>query len=123
MAPEGHVFKHPLVGTLGEERNEHHQVGEGKKPAVGLAGGFGGAGNETQVPRAGELVDVLDADASQAGNFRIGKDLLAGFDRNHGHSPGLLTTNPKSVLKSRLLSPSHSIRCWMEIKRCRTLLQ
>jgi hypothetical protein len=30
---------------------------------------------------------MIDANSSQAGNFRVGKDLLARFDGNHGLVP------------------------------------
>ena len=80
-----------LVRALGEERNEHHKIGQCEEPVVGIAGGLGGASDETEVASFGELANVLDADAGQAGNFRIGEYFLAGFDGNHGHSPELLT--------------------------------
>jgi len=73
--------------ALGEKRDEHHQIGQRKEPIVGLAGGFRGAGDKAQVARAGELMNVLEADASQAGNFRIGEDFLTRFYCDHGRSP------------------------------------
>src|SRR5215470_7191100 len=47
------AIKRPLVGALGEKRNEHHQIRQRKEPAVSLASGFSGAGDKTEVPRAG----------------------------------------------------------------------
>src|SRR4029077_1836857 len=76
-----------LVRALGEERNQHHEIGQREEPIVSSAGCFGGASDEAEVARLGELADVLDADASQAGNFRIGEDFLARFDGNHRRSP------------------------------------
>jgi len=75
------------MSALWEERNDHHQIGQGEEPIVGVAGGFGGASDKAQVARASELVDVVQADASQAGNFRIGEDFLARFYCDHGRSP------------------------------------
>jgi hypothetical protein len=80
----------PLVGALGEKRDQDHQIGQRKEPIVSLASGFRSTGDKAQMAGAGKLMNMVDADASQAGNFRIGEDLLAGFDRNHGLSPGLL---------------------------------
>jgi len=79
------------VRTLRKERNQDHEIGQGEEPIVGFAGGFGGASDEAEVARLGELVNVVDADAGQSGNFRIGEDLLARFDGNHGLAPELLT--------------------------------
>jgi len=98
------------VGALGKQRNQDHEIGQGEEPIVGFAGGFGGASDEAEVAGLGKLVNVVDADASQAGNFRIGEDFLARFDGDHGLAPELLTTNPWIVLKSRrALSPSCSV--------------
>ena len=76
-----------LVTALGEQSHQDHEIGQGEEPIVGFAGGFGGASDEAEVARLGELADVLDTDAGQAGNFRIGEDFLARFDGNHGRSP------------------------------------
>jgi hypothetical protein len=32
-------------------------------------------------------MQVIHANAGQAGNFRVGEDLLARFDGNHGSGP------------------------------------
>jgi len=78
-----------LVRALGEERNQHHEIGQSEEPIVGFAGGFGGASDEAEMARLRELVNMVDADAGQTGNFRIGEDFLARFDGNHGRSPEL----------------------------------
>lgn len=88
-----------LVGALGEERYQHHEIGQSEEPIIGFASGFGGAGDEAEMARLGELVNVLDADASQAGNFRIGEDFLARFDRDHGLAPGPPTLLLLSALR------------------------
>jgi hypothetical protein len=82
------------VGALGEKGDQDHKIGQGEEPIIGFAGGFGGASDEAKVARASELMDVLDADASQAGNFRIGEYLLARFNGDHGRAPGLLLLLP-----------------------------
>jgi len=76
------------MGALGEERDQHHEIGQGEEPIVGFAGGFGGASDEAEVARLGKLVNVVDADASQSGNFRIGEDFLARLDGYHCLAPG-----------------------------------
>src|SRR3981189_2934091 len=91
--------------ALGEKRDEHHQIGQRKEPIVGLAGGFRGAGDKAQVARTGKLMSVVDADASQAGNFRIGEYFLARFYRDHGRllnnqfPTTFVTQSSKSLLR------------------------
>jgi hypothetical protein len=72
------------VGAAGEQRNQNHQIGQRKQPLVRLcACGFCRACKKSQVTPAREIVQMLDADSRQAGNFRFCEDFLARFYRNH----------------------------------------
>src|SRR5579883_30820 len=119
------------MGALGEERGDHHQVRKREEPIVGVAGSFRGASDETEVARASELMNMLDADASQSGNFRIGEDLLARLYRDHGScswttpslflrlaSYYLLRWNPKlgSKFRQLLLCRSCFYDAWQRVK-------
>jgi len=42
------------------------------------------------VPALRKVADVVDANPSQAGNFRVGENLLARFYGNHGLFPQTL---------------------------------
>ena len=87
-----------LVCAAREQRHQHHQIGQRKQPLVRLlAGRFRGARDEAQVPALREIADVIDANPSQAGNFRVGEDLLARFYGNHG-------LVPQTVCRTALLS-------------------
>ena len=89
-----------LVGALGEQSDQNHEVGKGKEPAVGVeAGSFGRAGDEAEMTGLGEIVDVLDADARQVRNFRIGEDLLAGLYGDHGLAPRIWTQFAFQILR------------------------
>jgi len=80
------------MGALGEQSHQNHEVRKRKEPLIRFeAGGFGGASDESQVASLCEVVDVLDANAGQAGNFRIGENLLAGLHGNHDLAPGIQT--------------------------------
>ena len=58
------------MGALGEQGHQNHQVRKGKEPLIRPdASRFGGAGDEAEVTRLGEIVDVLDADPRQARNL------------------------------------------------------
>lgn len=85
-----------------EQSNQHHQVGQRKKPLVRLlARSFRGPCDEAQVSALREIADVIDTDACQAGDFRVGKNLLARFYGNHGLVPCTLlhTVLPTSSSK------------------------
>ena len=72
-----------LVRAAREERHQHHQVGQSEQPLFGLdTSRFGRPGDHAQVTAAREVVQVIDANAGQAGNFGVRKDLLTGFDSN-----------------------------------------
>jgi len=73
------------MGALGKKGDQDHQVAESEQPLVGLlTGSFGGAGNETQVAAAREIVEVVHADARETRHFRIREDFLTGLDSDHG---------------------------------------
>jgi hypothetical protein len=77
-----------LVGAAREQSDKHHQVRQGKQPLVRLlACRFRGARDEAQMAALRKIANVIDANSSQAGNFRVGKDLLARFYCNHGLVP------------------------------------
>ncbi len=60
----------PLVAALGEQRHQHHQIRQSKQPLVGLkARSFRGASDKAEMAALGEIVDVIDADARQSGDF------------------------------------------------------
>lgn len=74
--------------ALGEQRHQHHQIRKRKQPLIGAqAGGFRGARDETEVAALRKIVHVLDANPRQAGNFRIGENLLARLYGDHGPAP------------------------------------
>jgi len=59
-----------LVGALGKQSHQNHQIRKGKEPLIcPNASRFGGAGDETEVTGLGEIVYVLDADPRQARNL------------------------------------------------------
>jgi hypothetical protein len=72
------------VGAAGKQRNQNHQIGQREQPLIRLcACGFSRAGKKTQVTPAGEIVQVLRANARQTGNFRFCKYFLARLYGNH----------------------------------------
>lgn len=73
-----------LVRALGKEGDQDHQVGQRKQPLVGLnACALRGASNESKVTALCEIVHMLDANASEVGDFSVGEDFLTRFDGNH----------------------------------------
>jgi hypothetical protein len=77
-----------LVRAAGKQGHKHHQVGQGKQPLVRLfACRFRSPRDKAQVAAFRKIADVIDANPSQAGNFRVGKNLLARFYGNHGLVP------------------------------------
>ena len=91
-----------LVCASREQGNQHHQVGQRKKPLVRLfTRCFRGPRDEPQMAAFCEIADVIDTNACQVCDFRIGKNLLARFDGNHGLVPCtvLHSVLPKSAYK------------------------
>ena len=72
-----------LVRAAREESDEHHEVGQGEQPLFGLgASSLRRASDDTQVTAAREVMQMIDADAGQSGNFGVRKDFLTRFDSN-----------------------------------------
>jgi hypothetical protein len=77
-----------LVRAARKQRHQHHQIRQCKQPLVRLlACGFRGTRDKAQVPALRKIADMIHANASQAGDFRVGKNLLARFYGNHGLVP------------------------------------
>lgn len=86
-----------LVRAAREQRHQNHQVRQSKQPLVRLdSGRLCSARDKAQMAALREVAQMLDADASQTRNFRIGEDLLARFDGNHDFDP--LSVSPPSHL-------------------------
>lgn len=82
---ESNPVRWRLVRAARKECDQHHEVGQREQPLIGLSiGGFCGAGDEAQVTAACEVVQVIGADAGQAGNFRFGENFLARLNLDHG---------------------------------------
>ena len=80
-----------------KQRNQHHEIGKRKEPLIRLLPGrLSRARDKAQVAAFREVADVVDADSGQAGDFCVGKNLLARFDGNHGLFP--LTAEPYRCL-------------------------
>lgn len=71
-----------------KQRHKNHQVRQREQPLIGLLPrGFRGARDKAQVPAFREVADMVDADPSQVGDFRVRENLLARLDGNHGFVP------------------------------------
>jgi len=76
-----------LVRALGKKGHKDHQVRKREEPLVRVeARGFRGARNEAQMAALGKIVEMLDTNPRQAGDLRIGENLLARLHGNHGPS-------------------------------------
>ena len=61
-----------------KKRGQHHQIRQREQPLLCLgAGRFRGSCDDTQMTAAREIMKMFDADARQAGHFRVRKDFLA----------------------------------------------
>ena len=79
-----------LVGATGEQRRQHHQIGKREQPLLRLrAGCFCCSCDHAQVAAPREIVNMLNADARQAGYYRVRKNLLTRLHRNQ-RGPRLL---------------------------------
>jgi hypothetical protein len=90
--PEGAIHESEavkfLVSAARKQRHQHHQIRESKQPLVRLlACCFRGTRDKAQVPALRKITDVVYANASQTGNFRVGEDFLTRFYGNHGLVP------------------------------------
>jgi len=74
-----------LVLAAVVQHGQDHQVRTRKQPLFRLlTHRLRGARDKADAPSAGEMVETLEADARQGGSLRVGKDLLAGLDLDHG---------------------------------------
>src|SRR6266404_428125 len=97
-----------LVRALRKQGHQNHQIRKCKQPLIGAdAGCFRCPRDEPQMAALRKIVHMLDANPRQAGDFRIGEDLLARLHGNHGPAPLL---RPKT--SPRLL------RCCTHRRRC-----
>ena len=72
-----------LVRTAGEQRHQHHQVGQRKQPLFGLrACRFRRSCDHAQVTAAREIVKMFNANPRQASHFRVREDFLTRLDFN-----------------------------------------
>ena len=75
--------------ALREKRDQNHQVRKREEPLVRInPRGFCRASDESQVTAFGEIVQVLDTNPRQSGDFRISENFLARLHGNHGLAPG-----------------------------------
>jgi hypothetical protein len=89
-----------LVFAARVKHSEDHQIRIREKPLFRLCfGGFRCASQRSEMAIAGETAQVFQADARQARDFILGKELLARFDSDHSCS-------------------SQGVRCSNEFKRC-----
>jgi hypothetical protein len=71
------------VRAAREQRHEHHQIRQREQPLFGLgASCFCRSRYHPQVAAAREVMQMIDANARQAGNFRVREDLLTRLDCN-----------------------------------------
>jgi len=79
-----------LVRAARKQRRQHHQVRQRKQPLFRLrAGCFGCSRDHAQVTAAREVVQMLHADARQAGHFRVRENFLARLNFYQGTSLAL----------------------------------
>lgn len=77
-----------LVRAARKERHQHHEVGKREEPLIRLLPrSLSRARDEAQVPAFREVTDVVHANPSQVGNFRVRENFLARLDGNHGLFP------------------------------------
>jgi len=102
------------VRAAREESDKHHQVGQSKQPLLGLdTSSFCRTGDHAQMTAAREVVQVIDANAGQAGNLGVREDFLTRFDSNQW---GL--ANLRRVRLGLL-----PFRCCGQVRRCKHSLQ
>jgi hypothetical protein len=75
----------PLVAAAREQRNQNHQVRQREQPLIRRHScRFRRTRDHPKMPAAREIMQVIHADAGQAGHFRVGENLLARFNSNQG---------------------------------------
>ncbi len=66
------------------QHRQDHQVRQRKQPLIGVFPRcLIRACDKAEAPAARQAVEMLHADARQAGNLRVRKDLMAGLDLDH----------------------------------------
>jgi len=107
----GSRFVENLVGAARKQRHQHHEVGQCKQPLVGLlAGRFRSPRDKTQMAALRKIANVIHADTSQAGNFRVGKNLLARFYGDHGLVPLTVCHTARLLLALKSFDAICSVR-------------
>jgi hypothetical protein len=72
------------VLAAGVQHGQNEQVGIGEKPFLRLsAGRLRCASQHSQMLATGEITEMLQADASQAGDFVFREKLLTRLNRDH----------------------------------------
>jgi hypothetical protein len=75
------------VFAAGKQDRQDHQIRIREEQLFRFSAcGFGSPGNETQMPASCKIPKMLEANASQAGDFIFGEELLARFDGDHAHA-------------------------------------
>ena len=113
--PERALLRSKLVNSLvcaaRKQGNQHHQVGQGKQPLVCLfACRFRSARDKAQMAAFRKIANVIHADTSQAGNFRVGKNLLTRFYGDHGLVPLTVCHTARLVLAPVTFDAFFSVR-------------
>jgi len=102
------------VRAAREEGNQYHEVRQSEQPLFGLgASSLRRASDDAEMTAAREVVQVIDANAGQAGNFGVREDFLTRFDSNQW---GL--ANLRRVRVGLL-----PVRCCRQVRRCKHSLQ
>src|SRR5580692_5132619 len=107
----GSRFLENLVCAARKQRHQHHEVGQGEQPLVRLlACRFCGPRDKAQVAALREIANVIDANPSQAGNLRVGKNLLARFYGDHGLVPLTVCHTARLLLAPKSFDAICSVR-------------
>jgi hypothetical protein len=78
-----------MIAARLQNRNDH-KIRVGEQPPLGFSTcRLSRPRHSPQMLVSREAAEVVQAYAGQAGNFILGKDLLAGFDAHHAHPPNL----------------------------------
>lgn len=79
------------VRALWEKCYQDHQVRQREQPLVGLeACAFRCAGDEAEVAALRKVVDMLDANAGEGGDFGVRENFLTRLDGYHVSAPWFL---------------------------------
>ena len=90
--------------ALRKEGHEDHQIRKSEQPLVGVqTRSFRRARDEAEMTALREIVNVLDANSRQAGNFRIGENFLTRFYGNQGRAPQLRYFLPRTTFDANCI--------------------